>query len=244
MIKKLMLPAAAVLAFSGQAFSEETNIRQELLENESVTALYTIDEFNSLVKTGSNAGVDKTLEAICSERDGNLKKKANTLRCEGVFTASKIGTPSEETAQVIVTADEAQPLAYRNPSVPSIDEVVAPPSGRIEGEYASIDIYQYMYALCKKSNGTPAVVVSKRFGKIARYTEVGSEEAFEYLLASGEGKDPWFFGCEGKNRFIVEKDYQSGEDGSNRFTFHPRRGLEWVDYVKADDGHVASLEAR
>lgn len=242
MLKKLMLPAAVVLSLSGQAFSEETNIRQKLLENDSVIALYTIDEFNSLVETG--AGVDKALEAICSARAGVMKTEANKLKCDGVFTAAKMNMASHESVKTIVTAEAPQPLAYKNQSIPSIEDVVAPPSGRIEGEYASIDIYQYMYALCKKNNGTPVVVVSKRFGKIARYTEVSSEEAFGYLLESGEGKDPWFFACEGNNRFIVEKDYQIGENGSNRFTFHPKRGLEWVDYVKADNGTVASLEAR
>ena len=243
MLKKLIFPALAVLALSGQAFSEETNIRLSLLEDESVTALYTIDEFNTLVKADKWSSLDQTLEAICSGYKGEIETIDNSLKCEGVFTASKIDS-TEPGKSVLITAETAQPLAYRNPSIPSMEELMPLPGGRIEGDHTSIDIYQYMYALCKKEGGTPSVVVSKRFGKTARYTEVSAGEAFDYLLESGEGRDPWFFACEGEKRFIVEKDYQHNQDGSNRFTFHPKRGLEWVDYVKAEDGKVASLEAR
>jgi hypothetical protein len=150
--------------------------------------------------------------------------------------------PTSNDQFILIKTEATQPLTYKNPYIPSLEQVAAPAGGRIEGDYASIDIYQYMYALCKKENGTPSVIVSKRFGKFARYTEVSAEEAFNYLLSSGEGKDPWFFGCEGENRFIVEKDYQSSPEGANRFSFHPKRGLEWVDYVKAGSDVVASLE--
>ena len=244
MLKKLIFPAIVVMALSSQAFSEETNIRLSLLEDESVTALYTIDEFNTLVKADKWNSLDQTLEAICSGYNGEIESNGNSLTCDGVFTASKIDSLAGEGQAVLITAETAQPLAYRNPSIPSMEELMPLPGGRIEGDHASIDIYQYMYALCKKDGGTPSVVVSKRFGKTARYTEVSAGEAFDYLLASGEGRDPWFFACEGEKRFIVEKDYQHNLDGSNRFTFHPKRGLEWVDYVKAGDSHVASLDAR
>ncbi|MCC6503574.1 MAG: hypothetical protein IT362_10635 [Deltaproteobacteria bacterium] len=243
-LRKLILPAVAVLTISGQAFSEETDIRLTLLEDKSVTALYTIDEFNTLVISGADGSMDKALESICSEYKGEMATDADTLRCEGVFTASRIDPVTEEGHSIVITTETAQPLAYKNESIPSVEDVTAPPSGLIEGEHSSIDMYQYMYALCKKNGGTPSVVLSKRFGKTARYTEVGAQEAFGYLMASGEGKDPWFFACEGENRFIVEKDYQHNLDGSNRFTFHPKRGLEWVDYVKAEDGVVAALDAR
>lgn len=244
-LKKLIFPAIAVLTLSSQAFSEETNLRLSLLEDESVTALYTIDEFNTLVKADKWNSLDQTLEAICSGYKGEIETIGNSLTCDGVFTASKIDAlDGEEGQTILISAEAAQPLAYRNPSIPSMEELMPLPGGRIEGDHASIDIYQYMYALCKKEGGTPSVVVSKRFGKTARYTEVSAGEAFDYLLESGEGKDPWFFACEGEKRFIVEKDYQHNLDGSNRFTFHPRRGLEWVDYVKAEDGKVASLATR
>lgn len=242
MLKKLMLPAVAVLSMSGQAWSEDSTLRQKLLDSGTVAAVYSVDDHTTLIKADSQEDISSTLSAICSGHEGSLISDDNSFKCEGVFEAA--GVDSTEGQSVLIKTAAAQPLAYKNPYIPSLEEVTAPPSGKIEGDYASIDIYQYMYALCKKENGTASVIVSKRFGKVARYTEVSAEEAFSHLLTSGEGKDPWFFACEGENRFIVEKDYQYSPDGANKFYFHPKRGLEWVDYVKADSDKVASLGLR
>jgi len=238
-----MLPAIAVLSMSGQAWSEDSTLRQKLLDSGTVAALYSVDDHTTVIKAESREDISSTLSAICSGHEGSLVSDENSFKCEGVFEASEVDSTSAGQS-VLIKTEAAQPLAYKNPYIPSLEEVAAPPSGRIEGDYASIDIYQYMYALCKKENGTPSVIVSKRFGKVARYTEVSAQEAFSHLLASGEGKDPWFFACEGENRFIVEKDYQYSPDKANRFYFHPKRGLEWVDYVKADSDKVASLGTR
>jgi hypothetical protein len=243
-IQKLILPAVAVLSLSGQAFSEEASLRHELLGSAAVTAMYSIDEHTTLIKAASGEDVRSVLGAICSGHKSSLASDEDFFKCDGVFEAARVTVPDSEGQSILIKTEDAQPLAYKNPYIPSLEEVAAPAGGRMEGDYASIDIYQYMYALCKKENGTPAVIVSKRFGKFARYTEVSAEEAFSHLLSSGEGKDPWFFGCEGEKRFIVEKDYQSGPDGENRFYFHPKRGLEWVDYVKAGNDKVAVLETR
>lgn len=243
-LKKLMLPAVAVLSLSGQAWSEDATLRQKLLESETITALYSVDDHTTLIKAESLENISSTLSAICSGQKGTLISDENSFRCEGVFEASEVDSTGSEGKSVLIKTEAAQELAYKNPYIPSLEEVSAPPGGKIEGDYASIDIYQYMYALCKKENGTSSVIVSKRFGKVARYTEVSAQEAFSHLLASGEGKDPWFFACEGENRFIVEKDYQFNSEGANSFYFHPKRGLEWVDYVKSDSDKVASLDMR
>lgn len=242
-LRKMILPAVAVMSLSGHAWAEDLSIREKLLESGAVATLYSIDDHTTLIKTGSLNDISSTLSAICSGHEGFLSSGGNSFRCAGVFEAEQVDSPSEGQS-ILVKTEIAQPLAYRNPYIPSIEEVAAPPGGKIDGDYASIDIYQYMYALCKKDNGTASVIVSKRFGKVARYTEVSAEEAFSHLLASGEGRDPWFFACESENRFIVEKDYQFNSNGANRFYFHPKRGLEWVDFVKAGSDKVASLGTR
>ena len=242
-LQKLILPAVAVLSLSGQAWSEDSSVREKLLESGAVAALYSVDDHTTLIKAGALEDMKSTLSAICSGHEGALASDGASFRCEGVFEAARVDSPEPESQSIMVKTESAQPLAYRNPYIPSIEEVAAPASGRIEGDYASIDIYQYMYALCKKENGTASVIVSKRLSKVARYMEVSAEEAFSHLLA-GEGKDPWFFACEGENRFIVEKDYQFNSDMANSFYFHPKRGLEWVDFVKAGSGKIASLGTR
>lgn len=241
-LKKLVVPAVALLSFHGQAAAGETNLRGELLESVHISALYSVDDHTTLIKTGSTGEAEAALAEACSAAKATLSSGEGYFLCEGVFQASLMDSP-DESASFLIKTEETQPLAYRNPYIPSFEEIAAPPGGRIKGEWASVDIYQYMYALCKKENGTPSVIISKRLGKTARYTEVSAEEAFSQLHA-GEGKDPWFFACEGENRFIVEKDYQYSTEVASSFYFHPKRGLEWVDYVKADSDKVASLKAR
>lgn len=239
---KLMLSSTIILAASSLAWSEDS-LRHKLLDSKMASAVYSVDDHTTVFKTNSKE-VGAHLASLCAERAGELIAGENAFACEGVFEASRVDSNMNEEQSFLLKTKDPQPLAYLNPSIPAIEEVAAPPDGKITGEHASIDIYQYMYALCKKENGTPSVVISKRFGKVARYTEVGAEEGFNYLMTSGDGKDPWFFACEGETRFMVEKDYQYNSDGPNKFYFHPRRGLEWVDYVKADNGKLASLSAR
>lgn len=236
-----ILPALILLAASGQALAEDS-LRHELLGSGVAMTLYSVDSHTTVLKTGTPDDVASKFEGLCSKRGASITVRENTYACEGVFEASK-SPAAQETSFFIKTVDE-QPLVYVNPSIPPVEELTLPPNGRIKGDHASVDIYQYMYALCAKENGTASVVISKRLGKVARYTEVGAQEAFDYLLSSGDGKDPWFFACEGETRFMVEKDYQYDSNGANKFSFHLKRGLEWVDYVKAEDGKVAKLEAR
>lgn len=240
---KPILSALILLAASGQAWAQDS-LRHELLKSGTDLTLYSVDSHTTVVKAAEGADVASTLKGLCSGRQAAFTVNENVLTCEGVFEASRVESAlGQETSYFIKTADE-QPLVYTNLSIPPFEELTLPPNGRIAGDHASADIYQYMYALCKKENGTPSVVISKRFGKTARYTEVGAEEAFSYLLSSGDGKDPWFFACEGETRFMVEKDYQYDSSRASKFSFHLKRGLEWVDYVKAEDGKVARLEAR
>lgn len=239
---KLTLSAIIILAAAGQARSEDS-IRGKLLDSGIASIVYSVDDHTTLFRTSAKEDAAAILEKLCSERSGSFKAEETSFTCTGIFEASRVESASGDEQSFFLKTTEPQPLAYMNPSVPSIEKVAPPPNGKIAGDHASVDIYQYMYALCKKENGSPTVVISKRYGKIARYVEVGAEEAFSYLLTSGDGKDPWFFGCEGETRFMVEKDYQFAPDGPNKFSFHPKRGLEWVEYVKAE-GSLAKLEKR
>jgi hypothetical protein len=71
-IQKLILPAVAVLSLSGQAFSEDTSLRHELLDSGVVTALYSIDDHTTLIKASAGEDVLSTLGAICSGHKGML----------------------------------------------------------------------------------------------------------------------------------------------------------------------------
>lgn len=238
--RKLTFSAIIILAAAGQARSEDS-IRGQLLDSGVPSAVYSVDDYTTLFRTGAGENVGAMLEKLCSGHNGAFKAEENAFACTGIFEASRVESDLTEEQAFFLKTTEPQPLAYMNPSIPSIEKLAPLPSGKIAGDHSSVDMYQYVYALCKKENGTPSVVISKRSGKIARYTEVGAAEAFSYFMTSGDRKDPWFFACEGEKRFLVEKDYQFAPDGPNKFYFHPKRGLEWVEYVKAESS-LAKLE--
>lgn len=236
----LTLTAILLLAASGHAWAGDS-LRGDLLESRLPSALYSVDDHTTAFM--AEGDVASKLAGMCTERGGQFTASGDRFSCPGVFEASRIVSEGPERSFIMKTV-EAQPLAYLNPSIPAVDEISELPGGRIEGGHESVDIYQMAYALCEKEQGTASVVISRRYGKFARYSEVSAEEAFTYLLTSGDGKDPWFFACEGKKRFLVEKDYQYDPESDSAFYFHPKRGLEWVEYVKADSGPLASLVSR
>lgn len=243
------LLAAAIASVGASAvFAEDLSLRDMLVASSPVQTLYSVDDHTTLVTTGDREGVRKELENACKAFGIEpVWTDADALSCKGSFEAAKVELVSDEDPKVhnfIITSTAPQPIAYKNQVVPSFEEITAPPNGKLSGNYSSVDVYQYMYALCKKDNGKPAVVVSKRYGRFVRLTQVNATEAFNYLMASGDGKDPWFFACEGDKKFIVEKDYTYNMDENSTFYFHPNRGLEWVDYVKSGEkAKTAALEA-
>lgn len=109
----------------------------------------------------------------------------------------------------------------------------------------SIDVYNQARAICNDEGGRPLAVVSRRFGGFVRLVEVTPDEAAEHIASGREGKYPWYLACEGEARFIVEKDYQYSPGEPEKFHLSRGRGLEWLDYIKAEEPEkIAGLEAR
>ncbi|OIJ74025.1 MAG: hypothetical protein A2V21_306960 [Deltaproteobacteria bacterium GWC2_55_46] len=237
------MPILLAMALIGNgAYAGEQSLRERLIGTGTVETLYSVDDHTTIVKAADGQAL-KGLEALCSEYIGaGLVKEGAAMKCGAIFEASEDLTQGKNPLYRI-KSEEAQPVAYKIAALPPFEELSAPPDGRIEGGLGSIDVYQYMYALCKKEQGSHSIVISRRFGRFVRLVEVPSEEAFDYLLSSGDTKDPWFFACEGENRFIVEKDYQYDPDGEKKFYFRQDRGLESVDYIKSGEREkLARLE--
>jgi len=229
---KLLLPllALAVSEVSG-ANAGELSLRQRLLEETAVETLYSVDEHTTLFTASGSKEALAALGELCRSKEASLASVDNVLKCGDAFSAEVAGRDGS----YLIKSGAAEPIAYRTPSVPPYEEIETPPDGEMEGALAGIDMYQYMYALCKKGNGKAFTVISKRAGRFVRLVEASPEEAFRHLFSSGDSKDPWFFACEGETKFIVEKDYGYSPDDRGKFTFRQNRGLEWVDFMKAGD---------
>ncbi|MBZ0221288.1 MAG: hypothetical protein K8I01_12760 [Candidatus Methylomirabilis sp.] len=125
-----------------------------------------------------------------------------------------------------------------------LDELSALSGEYIDGSLTGIQVYNHIRALCKDEGGKPLAVVSKRFGRTVRLIEVTPDEAAEHIASSGKGKYPWYFACEGDPRFIIEKDYQYSPGEPQKFRLSRGRGLDWLDYVKAEEQEkIARFEA-
>ncbi|MBI5643681.1 MAG: hypothetical protein HY954_09445 [Deltaproteobacteria bacterium] len=246
-----ILSAVMLLSFSipGAARSEGTDtVRLKLLNSPAINTLYSIDDHFTIVSGKDKAAVTDALRAICSDNSGTVAAENDgTIKCGAVFEAERLerteaAAGSSNERFFLIKNNIPQPFVYRNSSIPSYDELSAPPNGQISGKYNIIDLFQYMSALCKKDNGKPAIVVSKRYGRFVRLTQVGAVEGFNYFLSSGEEKEPWYFACEGKQKFIVEKDYKYSSEEDNKLFFYQNRGLEGIDFVKGNDiGSMAGL---
>lgn len=245
-MKKIIpgLIAATVLLSVTAHAAEPPSLRERLLKAGPFSSVYSIDDRSTLVTANSAEAALKGLGKACSELGSGLATKEG-VRCPGVFEAKKSEATDEAVAYIVV-AEADQPFLYRGPAARSLDEVSELPAGKVEGRLSSMDVYQYVSALCRKGNGSPSMVVSKRYGKRVRFTEVDHSGALSYILSSGDSKDPWFFACEGgEARFFVEKGYGFSSEGRPAFYYHPRRPIEWVDFVRlAGKEKVARLDPR
>lgn len=230
---KALFPLLAVgLLTASDANAAELTLRQMLLENPSVQSLYSVDEHTTMIAASGKTEALSAISGLCSAKGASLAAENDTVKCADAFSAEPTGA---EGRSYILKSPIAEPIAYKTPSVPPYEELETPSNGRMEGAFDGIDMYQYMYALCKKGNGKAFTVISRRTGRVVRLVEASPAETFRHLLTMGNGKDPWFFACEGETKFIVQKDYGYGENDKARFTFYQNRGLEWVDFVKSGD---------
>lgn len=218
----------AILLFMGMAATDSVagqSVRERFAGMDEVTAVYSIDESFTVIK--SYLKKDELLQRLdnaCPGFSCGSYSFVGTLEFSGDYEGGEA---------MLIRHNDPQPAIYKNPRLPALDDISVPETGRLEGDHRSIDVFQYMSALCGKVNGNPSFVVPKKYGKFTRLTQVEPLEAFNYLATSGEGKQGWLLACEGDEKFVVQKNFKYNPGEENKFYFHHRRGLEGFDYVKA-----------
>ncbi|MBI5492297.1 MAG: hypothetical protein HY893_05120 [Deltaproteobacteria bacterium] len=228
-----------IVALASSAYAED-GLRQRLIESSHINTLYSIDDFNTLA-SGDMAMIAGELMKACKDT-GSVAEKAedNSIKCRGYFEAAEVKQDGNSLGLFAIRTIAPQPFVYKTPALPSFSEIRLPKTGRLAGKYSNLDMYEYMSALCKKNNGSPEIVITKRYGKYLRLTHVSTAEGSSYIISNGKEKDPWFFACNGSRRFVVEKDYQYKPDEDNLY-FRLNRGLEGIDFVKSDDSEAVAL---
>ncbi len=242
--------ATAVLSGSALA-AEENSLRLRLLESSSADSIYTMDERSTLVTSTAPGALAGEIEGFCTKNGEVLKiiaegttPKKLSVRCGHIFEAESLeGKLVNNKPVFIIRHSTSEPFAFKNPAYPAMSELAPPRTGRLPGYYSSLDLYQYVYALCKKDGGKPSTVVTKRNGKTVRLSEVSDAEAFDYIFNHGDGKDAWYMECSGSRKFLVEKNYRYEPDEDNQYFFHTNRGLDGISYVRLKLDKVARLES-
>ena len=249
LLKTLVTGAVAIAALSTPALAIEANsLRLRLVESSSAASIYTIDENSMLVTSTGPGQLAGELEGFCTRNGETLERveekgdRMLAVRCGKLFEAESLEGRQVNGKMVFnIKSAAPEPFAFKNPVYPAIDGLTAPPDGRLPGNYSSLDMYQYMYALCKKDGGTPATVITKRSGRSVRLAEAQDAEAFDYIFNSGDSKDPWYMECAGDKRFLVEKNYKYDLYQDNAYIFHSNRGLDGINYVQLEGSRVASI---
>lgn len=231
--------------FAGRSYAGE-GVRQGLIGSGGVEALYSIDERTTLVSF--NSDWKEELKSLCASHDGEFElyvtPEGEGARCKGVFETISSGNSSEGGVSYLIRHSNEE-VVYKSETLPSYADVSYPDNGDLKEDYSTVELYQYVYALCKKNSGKPAFVMPKRYGKFVRLTQVSAVEAFKHIYTSANDREPWFLSCEGRKKFIVEKEYKYNSEDGNRYRFYSNRGLEGIDYVKSDEdaGYLAALSA-
>lgn len=254
----VILIAAALSLFStlllaGSVRAGEPSLREKLIDSKVFSAVYAIDDYLTVAEApGSTdeASAYEGFKTLCTgngalfERS-NEEKNGEIYRCASSFTVSSARSAEDGSKSFLIKHSDRQPIGYRTPVVPSYARLLAPTKGRLKGSYSNTEIYQYVYALCKKENGSPAFVVPKRYGKYVRLTKVAPADAFDYFMTSAKKKDAWYAACEGEKKFMLEKEYSYSEKDRESLIFHPNRGLEGISFVRAEEmpSYMSKLEA-
>lgn len=192
--------------------------REELLLNNTVDLLYTIDDYYTFVE-GAGLVIEKNDEDF-------------TVIEEGTIGASRY---------LIMKHAKKQSFAYKSRAIAPYGEVSMPAQNELTlGIYRGVDLYEQMYAVCAKTNGSMTFVVPRRYGSFKRLTEVSAPEAFSYILTE-KGNSFWYMACDGEKRFVVEKNYNFKKGSPEKATVSLRRGLEGVNYVKNGSSVPASV---
>ncbi len=222
-MKKIIDIAVTVLTFLTIASSyagakDRASVRESLLSSGAITRLYSVDEDYTFI-IGELPLMDN------GAGDG--------------FTVVNRYNSGEFSAYMIKHAPE--PLLYKSPVIPAKSEIGFPEGVmNLQGEplnvektgYSALDLFEHMNILCRINNGTPAFVITKRYGNFKRLTRVGAAEAFNYILLSENTGDAWLMTCEGGKKFIVEKNYRFLNGGADVADIRPGTGLDGVSYVE------------
>lgn len=219
-----ILAVAATAAVAGEGPSD----RERIAVRGDVALLYAVDETHSFVIGTPD------LEDLDTSK---------VVTVYGTGFGSSI-------AAVMVEHSEAQPLVWKNPQMPSYDEIGVPVQGRTslgvevldsgKDGYTAIDLYQHSMISCDKSYGTASFVIPKEFGNYKRLTEVDAVEAFNYILLSGDDGGAWYMACEGgTEKFQVKKNYKFLTDDAESAEVRHGRALEGVDYARFGEAPVS-----
>jgi len=250
--KRLFIGVVTVAALSTTAFAiEDDGLRGRLMGSSSIDSIYTIDGTTTLVTGTAPDQIAGELEGFCTENGltpERIEAKGDTglaVQCGGIFTAENLeGKQINGKTVFTIKSSVEEPFAFKNSIFPPMDKLPTPENGRIPGNLSSLDLYQYMYALCKKDGGTPSTVITKRWGTTVRLAEAQDAEAFDYVFNSGDSRDPWYMECAGENRFLVEKNYKYNLYQDNAYDFHANRGLNGINYVQLETSKVASVDPK
>lgn len=219
----ITITALVLLATNASFGYAASSVRERLAGDPNVASLYAIDDNYSMISV-RDAGIDATSFTVVKEFSNN----GVTYR--------------------IIRHTTPQPFLYRGSAAPEYQSIEMLPDGDFnmnEKGYGAADLYEHLYAVCKKMQGTSSFVIPVKYGQYKRLTRVGAVDAFSYMLSSDNANGSWFFACDGASRFVAEKDY-TFKGFSETVKVRSRRGLEGVSYIKSgkEVADLAAYEAR
>lgn len=119
-------------------------------------------------------------------------------------------------------------------SLPAVSVTPVHANMEIESGYRSNEVFRHFTSEC--AGGRVFFLGTLKYGRFWRLTLLSAPDAAAYIETDGEGKYPWLLACDGKDKFLVEKEYGTGEA---RFRFYKGRALEGIDYVEGR--HVSEI---